>query len=121
MKYQQGYTFITLVLILGLIGIFCFLLFKIGPIYMDHSKVLGALSAVEKLPNLQELSESDIRSGLDKRFNLNYVSDIKAQDITVIKRGSYVKIEANYEVVKKLIGNLSALVNFHDVVEVGRE
>lgn len=120
-KSQQGYTFITLVLILGLIGSFCFLLFKIGPIYMDHGKVLSALSAVEKIPNLQELSESEIRSGLDKRFNLNFVSDIKAQDVTVIKRGSYVKVEANYEVVKKIIGNLSVLVNFNDVVEVGRE
>jgi hypothetical protein len=39
----------------------------------------------------------------------------------VIKRGNYLKIEANYEVVEKIAGNLSALVEFHDVIEVGKE
>lgn len=120
-KPQQGYTFITLVFILSLIGVAALLLFKVGPIYMDHGKVLSALSAVEKIPNLSELSEGEIRSSLDKRFNLNYVSDLKPQDVVVVKRGNYVKIEANYEVVKKIVGNLSVLVNFNDVIEVGRE
>lgn len=120
-KSQQGYTFITLICILAMIAVCVTLLFKVGPIYMDHSKVLSALSAVEKMPNLSELSEGEIRSGIDKRFNLNYVSDLKPQDISVTKRGSYVKIEANYEVVKKIVGNLSVLVNFNDKVEVGRE
>ncbi len=120
-KSQQGLTFISLVFLLGMAGVCVLLVLKIGPIYLDHSKVKGALTAVEKLPNLKDLSEGEIKSSIDKRFNLNYVSDMKAQDVKVTKRGAYVKIEANYEVVKNIAGNLSALVTFNDVVEVGRE
>ncbi len=120
-KSQQGYTFISLVFILGMVAVVVLLLFAIGPIYLDHSKVKSAIEAVQKSGNLSEMSEAEIKSSLDKRFNLNYVSDLKAQDVKVTKRGAYVKIEANYEVVKKIVGNLSALVTFNDVIEVGRE
>ncbi len=118
---QQGYTLISLIFILGLIGVFVLLLFKIGPVYLDHSKVKSAFAALENLGNLSELSETEIRSTLDKRFNMNYVSDLKSQDVKIVKQGSYVKVEAEYEVVEKVVGNLSVLVEFHDVIEVGSE
>lgn len=118
---QQGYTLISLIFILGLIGFFVLLLFKIGPIYLDHSKVQSAFAALEGLGNLSELSETEIRSTLDKRFNMNYVADLKSQDVKIVKQGSYVKVEADYEVVEKVVGNLSVLVEFHDVIEVGSE
>ncbi len=118
---QQGFTFISLVFILGLIGFFMLLLFKIGPIYLDNSKVKNAFSALEKQDNLVELSESEVRSSLDKRFNMNYVAHLKAQDIKIVKQGGYLKVEADYEVVEKIVGNVSVLVEFDEVIEVGRQ
>lgn len=47
-KHQQGLTFISLVFFLGLIAFFVLLGLKIGPIYLDHSKVTNALAEVEK-------------------------------------------------------------------------
>lgn len=120
-KRQNGYTLISLIFILGLVAFFVLLLFKVGPIYLDHGKVSSALKDIKETKNLEALGEADIRSSLDKRFNMNYVSDIKAQDIKIIKRGNYLKVEAKYEVVEKIIGNISALVEFNDVVEVGKE
>jgi hypothetical protein len=120
-KHQQGYTLISLIFMLGIFAFFVLLIMKIGPIYLDHSKVKSALSAIEEDKDVETKSESEIRSSIDKRFNMNYVSHVKAQDIKVIKRGNYLKIEANYEVVEKIAGNLSALVEFHDVIEVGKE
>jgi hypothetical protein len=120
-KYQQGYTLISLIFILGLIGLFVLLLFKIGPIYLDHSKVVNALAAIEQTTDVETKTESEIRSSLDKRFNMNYVSAIKAQEVKILKRGNYLKVEAEYEVVEKIVGNLSVLVEFDDVIEVGQE
>jgi Domain of unknown function (DUF4845) len=120
-KPQQGYTFITLVFILGLIAFFALLIMKVGPIYLDHSKVVNALAAIEKLTDVETLSESEIRSTLGKRFDLNYVYDVKPEEVKISKRGNYLKVEAKYEVVEKIAGNLSVLVEFDDVIEVGKE
>jgi competence protein ComGC len=120
-KPQHGYTLISLIFILGVVAFFIMLILKIGPIYLDHSKVQNAFSALEGQGNIAELSESEIRSSLDKRFNMNYVSDLKAQDVKIAKQGGYVKVQADYEVVKKIMGNISVLVEFDDVIEVGKE
>ncbi|WP_411726360.1 DUF4845 domain-containing protein [Methyloglobulus sp.] len=120
-KRQQGYTLISLIFILGIVAFFILLILKIGPIYLDHTKVINALAAIEKTTDVETLSEAEIRASLDKRFNMNYVADVKAQDMKVSKRGNYLKVEANYEVVEKIVGNISVLVEFHDVIEVGKE
>jgi len=120
-RRQRGLTFISLIFVLWIVGFFVLLILKVGPIYLDHSKVLSALAAVEEAPDAAMLSERDIREMLRKRFDLNYVSDVEASDIKIYKSGYYLKVEIKYEVVKKIMGNLSVLVEFNDVVEVGSE
>jgi hypothetical protein len=120
-KRQQGLTFISLVLILGLIAFFVLLGLKIGPIYLDHSKVANALAEIEKTTNIEELTEAEIRDSLNKRFNINYVYDVTQDDITITKYQNYLRVAIDYEVVKKIAGNLSVLVEFNDVIEVGKK
>jgi Tfp pilus assembly major pilin PilA len=120
-KRQQGLTFISLVFVLGLIAFFVLLGLKIGPIYLDHSKVVSALTEIEKTAHIEELSEAQIRNSLSKRFNINYVNDVTQDDITVTKQGNYLKVAIEYEVVRKIAGNLSVLVEFNDVIEVGEK
>ena len=120
-KRQQGLTFISLVFILGLIAFFVLLGLKIGPIYLDHSKVVSALAEIEKTPDIEQQSEAQIRDSLSKRFNMNYVNDVTQDDITVTKHGNYLKVAIEYEVVRKIAGNLSVLVEFNDVIEAGKQ
>ncbi|MCK9397176.1 MAG: DUF4845 domain-containing protein [Methylobacter sp.] len=120
-RRQQGLTLISLVFILGLIGFFVLLTLKIVPIYLDHGKVKSALTALKETPDLQSKRESEIRDSLTKRFNINYVYDVKPEDIKVVRHGDYVKVDVEYETVVKLIGNLSALAEFHDSFEVGQK
>jgi Tfp pilus assembly major pilin PilA len=120
-KRQQGLTFISLVFVLGLIAFFVLLGLKIGPIYLDHRKVVSALAEIEKTAHIEELSETQIRNSLSKRFNINYVNDVTQDDITVTKQGNYLKVAIEYEVVRKIAGNLSVLVEFNDFIEVGEK
>lgn len=120
-KRQQGLTFISLVFVLGFIATIVLLAFKIGPIYLDHNKVVSALAEMEKTPDIEEQSEAQIRDSLNKRFNMNYVYDVTQDDITITKQGDYLKVAIEYEVVKPLVGNLSALVEFNDVIEAGQQ
>jgi hypothetical protein len=120
-KFQQGLTLISLIFVLGIFGFFVLLILKIGPIYLDHSKVLSALSAVEKSNDIGSLSESEIRSSLTKRFDMNYVKQATEKDVKIVKQGNYLKVNLDYEVVEKIVGNLSVLVEFHDSIEAGKE
>jgi len=121
LKHQQGLTLISLIFILGLIGFFVMLTLKIVPIYLDHGKVKSALEALKATPELQTKSEYEIRDSLNKRFSINYVYDVKPENIKVIRHGNYVKVDIEYETVVKLVSNLSALAEFHDTIEAGQE
>jgi len=118
-KRQQGLTFLSLVVLLGFLASVTLLVLKIGPIYLDHSKVVNALAALEKSVDVETMSEAEVRRSLDKRFNMNYVTDVTQDDIKVIKGGNYLKVVIDYEVVKKIVGNLNVLVEFNDFIEVG--
>jgi hypothetical protein len=120
-KRQQGLTFIGLVFVLGFIGTIILLVLRIAPIYLDHSKVANALADIEKTPDIQDKSQAEIRDSLNKRFNINYVYDVTQDDITITKYGNYLKVVIDYEVVRKIVGNLSVLVEFKDVIEVGQK
>jgi Tfp pilus assembly protein PilE len=119
-KHQQGLTFISLVFVLALIAFFVLLALKIGPIYLNHSKIVSALAEIEKTPDIEEQSEAEIRGSLNKRFDINYVDDVTQDDIKVTRQNDYLKVAIEYEVVTKIAGNLSVLVEFNDVIEVGK-
>ncbi len=120
-KHQQGLTFISLVFILGLIAFFVLLGLKIGPIYLNHSKVVSTLSELKRTPDIEYQSESEIRNGLSKRFNINYVNDVTQENITITRHENYLKIVIEYEVVKNIAGNLSVLITFNDVMEANKQ
>jgi Tfp pilus assembly major pilin PilA len=120
-KRQQGLTLISLIFVLGFIGFFVMIILKVVPIYMDHSKVKTALEELKADSSFQAKSPSEIKESLSKRFNINYVYDVKTDDIHIVKSGNYVKVEIEYETVVSLFGNLSLLAEFHDIVEAGQE
>lgn len=120
-KHQQGLTFISIALILGLIAFFTLLVLKIVPIYLDHNKVASALKELRNTSDIASMSEFEIRDSLNKRFNINYVYDVTQEDIEVVKHGDYLKVAIEYEVAKKIAGNLSILVEFNDVIEIGEK
>lgn len=118
-KNEQGLTLISIAFILGMIAFFTLLVLKIAPIYMNHSKVVNALSALEKTTNVESKSKYEVSTILGKRFNMNYVENVGKDEITITKQGNYLKVEIEYEAVEPIMGNLSVLVDFYEIIEVG--
>jgi len=116
---QRGLTFISLVLLLGLIAFFTLLILKIGPIYLNHSKVVNALTAVEETTDITTKSRKEIMDSLMKRFNMNYVEYVTGDDISIIAQPGYVKVDIDYDRIEHMVGNLSVLVEFHEGFEAG--
>ncbi len=121
LQRQTGLTLISTILLLGLIAFFTLLILKIAPIYIDHSKVVNSLTGLKQTVDIQTKNKNEVWGALDKRFNLNYVNNVTKDDVKITKQGNYLKVEIAYEVVEKIFGNLSVLVEFNEVIEVGGE
>jgi hypothetical protein len=52
---------------------------------------------------------------------MNYIDQVTQNNITILRQENYLKIAIEYEVVKNIVGNLSVLVEFNDVMEVGKQ
>ena len=117
-KNQQGLAFIPLVFTLTLLFIVISLTAKIVPVYLNHNKVVAMLEQLKQETANEKKTESDIKSSLTKRININNIDDIAQDDITLNKQGNVFKVFINYEVVKKIFGNMSVLIEFNDEIEV---
>lgn len=119
LRKQRGLSFLSLVMILGLIGFFVLLILKIGPIYLNQSKVKNTLKAVKETPNLVGKTKTEISDMIAKSFNMNYVTNVPADAVTVVAQPGYVKVRIEYERVEKIAGNLNVLVQFDEGFEAG--
>ena len=120
-KNQQGFSFIPLVFTVTLLFIVISLAFKIAPVYLNHSKVVSMLEQLKQEIHGEKKNASEIKASLVKRININNIDDITQDDISFNKQGNDFKVLINYEVVKKLFGNLSVLIEFNDEIELGGE
>ncbi|WP_446808124.1 DUF4845 domain-containing protein [Methylomonas sp. 2BW1-5-20] len=118
---QRGLTFLSIAFILALIGFFTLLILKIAPIYINHSRVVNALKAVEKTTDIVTKSKAEIKTSLEKRFDMNYVEHVTNDNIKIVAQPGYVRVEIDYERVEHIVGNLSVLVEFHEGFEAGNK
>ena len=88
---------------------------------MTTAKLRMLWLRLKKNNNIEELTETEIRDSLSKRFNINYVYDVTQDDITITKYQDYLRVAIEYEVIRKIAGNLSVLVEFNDFIEVGQK
>jgi hypothetical protein len=121
-KKQYGMTLISMACIGIVVGSIFFLAIAVIPIYIDHSKVTGALDSIKTTSEAGEADESpeQILTRLFKVLSMNNVDSLITKDnITVTKEETgNTKIRIEYEVVKKLVGNASILVQFDDSVDI---
>lgn len=120
-KKQQGLTLISLIFVLGLIGFFTLLALKVGPIYMDHSKVVQALESIKNRPGIEHESKNGVWNALSKQFGMNYVYDIKRKNVKITSRPGYLKVKIVYHTKQLLFANLSVWVDFDNEIEVGKQ
>jgi len=120
-KNQQGFSLFSFVFIITLLFIVISLTVKIAPVYLNHSKVVGMLEQLKQEAHVEKKTETEIKSSLSKRININNIDDVTQNDISLNRQGNAFKVLINYEVVRQIYGNLSVLIEFNDEIEVGVE
>ena len=114
---QKGLTGISIMAIVVVIAFAALIFLKIMPVYFDAFKVGDVVSAMKDERGLGEKPNSEIASMILKRLDVNMVSDVNKDHILIEKTKDDVFIDVEYEVRKKMFGNLDVVISFKKSVE----
>lgn len=113
-KNQQGMTFLGVIFVGFMVVAVAILAMKLIPPYMEFWSVHKILGAMSNDPSFAQMTPRDVQESFDRRANIDYVTVIAGKDLDVSKVRGQTVAEANYNVTVPIVGNLSALIEFHD-------
>jgi hypothetical protein len=117
---QAGMTTVGFLILVVFIGLFAFAFIRLTPVYLNYMKVAGVLEGVHKEFDSQNASRNAIRTSIARRFDVESVSQITANDIKVTTDGNGFLVKAAYDHSAPFIGNVSFTVHFDKEVLVRR-
>ncbi len=115
---QTGFTFIGLVFFILVVVFFANLIMKLVPAYIEYFNVSTSLSSLQDEKFSSSALESEIRSKLEKRLNINDVKHVKPTNIKIEKLENKAVTSVNYEVRTNILANIDAVVHFSKSVEI---
>ncbi len=116
---QSGMTLISWMILLVILGVIAMSIIRLFPIYLEHMSVTSSMNSLQSDQALRGASQSEVRTALMRRMDVNDVDRVKSEDITIQRDGNVYRVNVAYEVVVPFIHNVSFLVTFDDTVEVG--
>ncbi len=118
LKRQRGMTLTGWMTVIALILFFAMLGMKIGPIYLENLTVKDVVESLKDEPLITKRSASQVKSMIMKRLDINGVYDLKSDHVKVKKSPGIMKVSIDYQVQKKMVGNIDILVTFSDQIEL---
>lgn len=112
MNRQRGVTFIGMVLIAGLIVFAAVIGIKLVPAYIEYATVVNILRDIANSPEGRSGNLKDIQASYRKHAQIDAIETVKAEDLDVDKDGDQIVIRATYSTRVKLMGNVSACLDF---------
>lgn len=86
---------------------------KIVPPYVHSVQIAQILRTIASDPAMQGASIKEIRDSYDKRANLNYITDVTAEDIEIEMEDGRIRLSASYTVKVPLVANVTLLLEFN--------
>jgi len=114
MKQQAGLSILSVVFGILITGLVVLLIFKIGPLYLEHYGVVSSLKSLEKEVGIRQKSNTELMTLLKKRLDINDVRRVSSKDITIKKQARQTTVRVAYEVQVPLVSNVDLLVTFDD-------
>ena len=115
---QAGMSYFGWLIAIGLAGVIVVVGLRLMPIYLEYFTVKTTLENVAAEAGVSKKSKLYIWDRLQKRFQVNDVSGIKIDNLTVeIDNNNMATLRISYEKRSKLIGNLDVVAVFDTQVK----
>ena len=110
---QQGVSFTGFILIAAGLIFVAILGMKLIPTYIHSAQIAEIFKTMAADPAMQGASIAEIKDSYTKRANIDYISDITAEDIDIAKADGQLSLSASYSVKIHLVGNITLLLEFN--------
>lgn len=115
---QAGMSYFGWLIVIGLAGVIVVVGLRLVPIYLEYFTVKTTLESVAAEAGVSKKSKRYIWDRLQKRFDVNDVTGIKIDDLTIeIDDNGMATLRIAYEKRSKLIGNLDVVAVFDTQVK----
>lgn len=111
-RYQNGSSLFSIVFTLLLIGFVAYTALKLFPVYMEDFSISSSLETLEAESAKEYRGALSVREAVMRRFNVNNVSRVGKDDISITREGQSYYVDVDYEVTIPFIGNVSLLLKF---------
>lgn len=120
MSRESGVSLLGFLFALLVVGIGLTVLFRIGPLYLDNYTVAQSFASLGD-DDVRTLSDQGIRQKLYKQFVINNVDSIDLKQVQIERSAEKILVSLDYERRVPLLGNVDAVVKFHNVYDSSRD
>lgn len=116
---QVGAGFISLIYNLAVVAIIAYVLFLLGPIYLENHAVKEAMKGLDTMKVVGRgdsliTAKNKIRNFMAESFRMNNVVHVPLENVSVTRSGSGFEVNARYEVQVHFLYNVDFNVDFDD-------
>ena len=120
LRRQAGMTTIGMIIVACCVGLIAFAGLRVTPVYLNYMKVSGVLTGVRDEFEGQGASRASIRTSIERRFDIESVTEIEVKDIKITSEDAGFSVSATYDHPAPFIANISFLVHFDKSVLIRR-
>jgi hypothetical protein len=111
---QRGISMVEMIFIATGVVLVAILGIKMVPAYIHSAQIAQIFKTIASDPEMRGASIKEIQNSFRKRADINYISDIKAEDIDITKEeDGRLSISASYTVKIPVAGNITLLLEFN--------
>jgi Domain of unknown function (DUF4845) len=110
---QRGISFVGFILVAAGMVFAAIIGMKLIPSYMHSAQIAQILKSIASDPDMKNASTKEIKDAYYKRANINYITDITADDIEIIKEDGKLILSTSYTVKIPVAGNITLLLAFN--------
>ena len=113
---QHGLGLIGFIFMLSLIGFVALVTIKVVPLYLNQMTLQRDLNEVATQVNTSgsEIDIGELRRDIEKRFDIDYISQLEAKDIKVEHTEQGMKMGYDYEARTNLFANVFVVIHFKE-------
>ena len=112
MHKQRGLSLIGILFWIIVLVFVAILGFRLVPAYTEYFSVEKVLKEMGQDPNLNSMSNGEIREKFSKFANVDYITSVKPGDLNITHNNGQTVIGVQYEYRTKLFANISLLIDF---------
>jgi hypothetical protein len=111
---QRGLGLFGFIFVFAFIGFFAMLAIKITPLYLNEMTIRRDISEVATQVSSagNEIDISELRRDIEKRFDIDYISQLEPKDIKVTRTEAGMILNYDYEARANLFANVYVVIHF---------